>query len=127
MINALGADHITDTMSGSLVAADAYRLQAMEFQDTANRCAQRGVKYEPVVFTCQGGIQSNGESVLTRLAEAVAKAEGKTSSQIKAEIMQDLSRTWVRAAASAIARRRPREDEEAMGLERIGEECWMLR
>ena len=112
VINALGPDHFADSMTRSLVAADAYRLHAMEFQDTANRCAQRGVKYEPIVFTAQGGIQSHGESLLTRLAGAVAKVEGREASVVKAEMVRDLSRTWARAAATAIARRAPKIQED---------------
>ena len=119
VINALGPEHLADTRSRSLAAADAYRLQAMEFQDTANRCAQRGVRYEPLVFCCQGGIQSNAESILTRLAGAVAKAEGRDASQVKADIIKDLSRTWVRASASCISRRGPRMDEVDAAVERL--------
>ena len=38
VINSLGADHIAATMYSSLGAADAYRLVALEHQDTARRC-----------------------------------------------------------------------------------------
>ena len=69
VINASGPGHFTDSLGGGLQAADKYRVQAMEFQNTAAQCAQRGVRFEPVVFTCQGGVQSNAEAILTSIAK----------------------------------------------------------
>ena len=57
VINALGPGHIEATMHSSSAAADAYRLQALEHQDTARQCLERGIRYEPLVFTAQGGMQ----------------------------------------------------------------------
>ena len=99
VVNALGADHVLATLQSPLAAADAYRLGAMERQDTANLCAAKGVKYEPLVFTAQGGIQKNAEAVLSALAEAVARAEGKAVAKVKAEILEDMSLTLVRWSA----------------------------
>ena len=65
------------------------------------------------------GIQSHGESLLTRLAGAVAKVEGREASVVKAEMVRDLSRTWVRAAATAIARRVPKVQEDTWALDRV--------
>jgi hypothetical protein len=110
VINALGQNHLQQTLASPLEAADAYRLRAMELQDTASRCAQRGVRFEPMVFTCQGGIQTNAEGILALLAESVAKIEGSEPSIVKADIIRDLSRTLVRAAARAIARRSQKYD-----------------
>ena len=41
------------------------------------------MKYEPLVFTVQGGVQKNAEAVLSALAEAVARAEGKAVAKVK--------------------------------------------
>ena len=108
VINALGPEHYSETLVGGLQAADRYRAQVMEFQDTAARCAQRGVRFEPIVFTCQGGLQSNAEAILTCLAVSIAKAEDTEPGVIKAELLADLSRTLVRAASRAFLRRASR-------------------
>ena len=108
VINSLGPSHFNSTLVSSLAAADEYRLEVMEHLDTASRCAERNVRYEPMVFTAQGGIQSNAESLLTLISESVAKAEGTHPELVKAEIVQDLSRSLARAAARALARRTPR-------------------
>jgi hypothetical protein len=110
VINALGAGHIDATLQSPLAAADAYRLSALERQDTANLCAEKGIKYEPLVFTAQGGIQRNAEAVLSSLAAAIARVEGKALAKVKAEILEDLSLTLARRAARAILRRAPRPD-----------------
>ena len=125
VINALGAEHFTDSLVSGLQAADQYRIQAMEFQDTAARCSQQGVRFEPMVFTCQGGIQSNAEAILTSLAESVAKVEGTAPALVKANIVADISRTLVRAASRALLRRTPRFDGNSC-CERIMEEMATL-
>ena len=68
-INALGQSHFSESLVGSLEAADAYRTQAMEFQDTAARCAQRGVRFEPMVFTCPCGWIVKGSKTLVKKAK----------------------------------------------------------
>ena len=105
VINALGAGHMEKSMRSSLEAADAYRLEAMEHQDTSRRCLERGNKYEPLVFIAQGGIQSKAEAFITQFAVAIAKNESLEMGIVKADIIQDLSRSLARAAARAIGRR----------------------
>jgi len=56
VINALGNDHFQSTLEAPLAAADRYREESMEHQSTAQQCADSGIKYEPLVFTAQGGI-----------------------------------------------------------------------
>ena len=65
------------------------------------------MRYEPLVFTVQGGIQANAEAILSDLAAAVARAEGRDEKVVKGEILQDLSMRLTRAAAKAVARRTP--------------------
>ena len=105
VINALGPGHVEETMRSSLEAADAYRLQARDYQDTTRRCSERGIKYEPLVFTSQGGMQSRTEAFITQFAAAIAKNESSEPGVVKAEIIEDLSRTLAHAAARAISRR----------------------
>ena len=94
----------------STLAANAYREHALEHQETARKCKENGVRYEPLVFTVQGGIQANAEAVLSDLASAVAKAEGRDDKVVKAELFEDISLRITRAVARAIARRTPQEE-----------------
>ena len=66
------------------------------------------MKYEPLVFSVQGGIQKNAEAILTQLAVDISRQEGKASSLIKAEITRDLSLSLLRSAVTAVAKRTPR-------------------
>ena len=81
----------------------------MEHQSTAQQCADSGIKYEPLVFTAQGGIQHNAEAIISQLADAIARVEDKHAALVKSEILHDLSLTLVRHTAQAIYRRRPRQ------------------
>ena len=110
VINGLGPEHYSDALVGGLQAADKYRIRAMEFQDTAALCARQGVKYEPLVFTAQGGMQANAEAIIGSIAQSIAKVEGTEPGVVKAAIIADLSRTLVRAASRALSRRTPRNE-----------------
>ena len=57
VINALGAGHYQDTLEGPPVAAVRYREEACARGDVRARCAARGVRYEPLVFTTHGGLR----------------------------------------------------------------------
>jgi hypothetical protein len=108
VINALGAGHFNETLRGPLVAAAAYREQAIAHGDTGARCAARGIKYEPLVFTTQGGCEAHAEAILAQIAEAAAKIEGRPSAAIKAEMMQTISMSIARSVAKAVIRRKKR-------------------
>ena len=117
VINSLGSDHLDHTLQGALSAADEYRERSLEHQDTARRCLENGVRYEPLVFTLQGGVQANAEAILSDLAVAVAKAEGKDHKVIKNELLQDISLTLTRGAARDIARRAPQMEASEDGMD----------
>ena len=52
VINALGANHFDELLQGSQTAAANYREFACEHQQTRSRCAEKGLRYEPVrIFT----------------------------------------------------------------------------
>ena len=50
-------------------------------------------------------MQSRTEAFITQFAAAIAKNESSEPGVVKAEIIEDLSRTLARAAARAISRR----------------------
>ena len=77
IVNALGANHFMETLEGPLVAATNYRTKSIEHLDTGTRCSARGIRYEPLVFTSQGGCEKRAEAILTQISEAVAKTKGR--------------------------------------------------
>ena len=106
VINAMGQGHLEDTCVGGLVAAEAYREQQKQHLNTADLCAQRGISYEPLVFTAQGGMERHAEAILSRIAAGVAKNEDASAAEIKAEFMQEVSVSLMRSVAKAVLRRR---------------------
>ena len=106
VINALGPSHFDLSLTGPLAAASAYRDHAANHQCTRTRCAARGVRYEPLVFTTQGGCESHAEAFLSSIAELVAKAEFKDTNIIKSELLEAISLSIVRSVARAVFRRR---------------------
>ena len=80
----------------------------MEHQGTARRGLEQGVRYEPLVFTTQGGIQRNAEAILSELASSVARVECRGAAEVKVELLQDVSLSLARSVASAVRRRCPR-------------------
>ena len=70
------------------------------------RCAAHGVRYEPLAFTTQGGCETHAEAVLSQIAEAAARAEGRETGALKAEILETISLSIMRSMAKAVLRRR---------------------
>ena len=107
VINALGQGHLDATALSGLAAAERYRDEQLEHLNTASLCRDRGISYEPVVFTAQGGVEKHAESILSRVAASVAASEEASVSEVKAEMMQQISLCLARSVAKAIRRRRP--------------------
>ena len=107
VINALGQGHLDLTCRDGLAAAEAYRNEQLGHLDTASLYRDRGIAYEPLVFTTQGGVEGHAEALLSQIASAVAANEDACAAQIKAEILQSISISLVRSVAKAIRRRRP--------------------
>ena len=116
VINALGQGHITDTLDGPLQAAAKYRDWACDHLRTRPRCAERGVRYEPVVFTVQGGCEAHAEALLSQIADAVGRAEGQHPAIIKKEMLEAISMSIMRSAAKAVLRRRRPMSTQSPGL-----------
>ena len=108
VINALGAGHFADTLQGPLVAAEKYREAALSRANVRARCAERGVRYEPIVFTAQGGCEKHAEAILSQIADSVANAECRGKGKVKAELLQTLSLSIAQSVAKAVLRRVPR-------------------
>ena len=108
VINALGPTHFNETLGGALAAAAKYRDYSISHLDTGARCAARGIKYMPLVFTTQGGCEVHAEAVISQIAAAIASAEGCSSAAIKSDMMQMILMINARSVAKAISRRKKR-------------------
>jgi hypothetical protein len=106
VINALGASHLEATSQNPLAAAEAYHDHALAVQHTAERCAEQGITYVPLVFTAQGGMTSRAEAVLHQVAAKVAEVEGTVPADAFAQIADDISLLLARHGARATLRRR---------------------
>ena len=113
IINALGQGHYEETLQGPNVAAAAYREQQNSHQQTGTRCAARGIQYEPMVFTAQGGCEARAESIMNQIVQAVGDAEGISKAVIKADFMEQISFSIARSVARAVARRTPPQMQPA--------------
>ena len=125
VINALGNNHYLETLDGPMVAAENYRETASLRDDVRARCAARGVRYEPLVFTTQGGCDKRTEALLSQIADVVARSECRESGAVKAEMLQAISMSIMKSVAKSIIRRssqwrRDAVDEE--GTEPMDEE-----
>ena len=114
VINALGSGHYQDTLEGPLVAAEKYRETACARGDVRARCAAKGVRYEPLVFTTQGGCEKHAEAILSKIADKVSQVESRDAGKIKAEFLEAICMSIAKSVAKAVMRRRPRA--QAQGL-----------
>ena len=62
----------------------------------------------PLVFSTQGGCETHAEAIITQIANAVAKIEGRASAMLKAEMLQNISMSIARSVAKAVMRRKKR-------------------
>ena len=126
MINGLGQSHFGASLTCGRSAAEAYRITQLEHVNTQSLCAARGITYEPVVFTVQGGMERHAEALLSRIARAVSQEEGGSVSEVKAEMVQTISMSLARSVASAVMRRRPRPLAHSSELQRSLQETSIL-
>lgn len=95
VINGFDVDRYASKMESSepLGIADACKRWCMEHHNTAERIRkERGWRYEPIVFTVQGHISPEAQSVIRLIAIAIAQMEdGVDVKAVKEEIMQGIS------------------------------------
>ena len=108
VINALGQGHYNDTQEGPLVAAERYRVAACSRARIFDRCAERGIRYEPLVFTTQGAMEKHSEAILSQITDTISRSEGREPGQIKSELLQAVSFSIAQSVAKAVMRRQPR-------------------
>ena len=108
VINALGSGHYQDTLEGPLVAAEKYRETACSRGDVRARCAAKGVRYEPLVFTTQGGCEKRAEAIISQIADKVSQVESRDAGKVKAEFLEAICMSIAKSVAKAVMRRRLR-------------------
>ncbi len=106
VINALGRGHWRETFGQAGAAAEGYAERKRRYRNTARRCEEAGVRFQPVVFEAQGGMTKDAGAILHTLANAVATAENGDPKQCKEDLLQRISLAIARHGASAIKRRR---------------------
>ena len=114
VINALGRDHWVKTSDTPGSAVEAYAEKKRSHQDTAKKCDDAGVLFQPLVFDAQGGMTTEAGVVIHQLASALASAENLQPSVCKEEMMQKFALIISRAGAKSVLRRR-------QGPELVGE------
>ena len=67
-----------------------------------------GVRYEPMVFTTQGGCEKHAEAIISQIADRVGQAECRDAGKVKAELLECVCMSIMRSVAKAVIRRRPR-------------------
>ena len=111
VINSLGVGHYADTLEGPLVAAGKYRDAASARDNVRAKCAEKGVRYEPLVFTAQGGCEKHAEAIISQIADNVAQAECRDKGKVKAEMLETISMSIARSVAKAVIRRQPKRPQ----------------
>ncbi len=82
---------------------------------------------EPLVFTTPGGCERHAEGILSTMADAVAREEGRERAAVKAELLEAISLSIARSVAKAIIRRRrPITNARAASVWRFATEYAML-
>ena len=105
VVNALGANHWSQTALGSGLAAEEEDKRKRRHNNMEARCTERGLTFWPVVFEQQGGQSKAAYAVTRAIAEAVAIREGSIAADIQQEINQRVAILLARATASMISRR----------------------
>ena len=106
VINSLGTNHLDQTRVGALEATAAYRRGCFLHNRTGERYLAQKIKYEPLVFTAQGGIDQAAEAILSSLADKIASIEpGSDAAAIKSEMIVRISVCLARHAVSKVLRR----------------------
>ena len=110
VINALGMNHWRETAQGCATASDQYDVDKMRRNNTEERCAEAGLRYQPVVHELQGCVSKGAFTVMHSIAEAVAFRENRTGASVRSEMQARIAVFIARCVARSIRKRsaRPR-------------------
>ena len=71
--------------------APAYFVRKRHLHSTEQLCLQVGIQYQPIVLESHAGYPRAAASLVHRLAEAVASAEGTDSSVVRQRMFEQLA------------------------------------
>ena len=111
IISSPGVGHYADTSDGSLVAASEYRDAASARDNVRAKCVEKGVLYEPLLFTAQGGCEKHTEAMISQIADNVAQAACRDKGKVKAEMLETIAMSIARSVAKAVMRRQPKSPQ----------------
>jgi hypothetical protein len=105
VINALGPSHWQATFHSIGEAASAYADHKKRHLNTASRCEEAGLVFQPVVLTAQGTMTKDAAALFHRIADAVSVAEGGSPARLYDDLLERLAVLTSRANGRAVARR----------------------
>ena len=107
VINALGASHWASTCVAPGRAAEDYAADKCARNSTESLCLAAGYRFWPVVHEVQGGTCKAADAAQRAIADAVAEAEGRSSSDVRREMRERIALVVARCPAKAVAKRLP--------------------
>ena len=105
VINSLGQGHWDRTLVADIHPVEAYADQKGAYQDTARKCSEAGILFQPLVFDSQGAMTPETQVVLHQLATAMSKVEAKDLHACKTELHERIGILVARASSRSIRRR----------------------
>ena len=86
-------------------AVEKYAEKKRSHLDTARKCNEVGIVFQPIVFDAQGGMTMEASVVIHQLAKTLAQVENRQLADCKQEILQRFAVIIARANSTAIRRR----------------------
>ena len=97
--------HLWDASAGILGAAEAYCITKCGRDGTEQRCRERGVEFQPLIFESTGGAASEAEVVLKGINRLVAQNRGVSVGDVATRFWQRVSVDMQRNMHRALVRR----------------------
>ena len=118
--------HLRDAAAGELGAAEQYCRVKCGRERTEERCRERGVEFQPLIFESTGGVACEAEVVLKCINRMVAQNRGVSVGDVAARFWQRVSVDMQRNMHRALVRRVARNVGGADGLGRLVEGVALL-
>ena len=122
----LAPRHLRDAASGELGAAEEYCRAKWGRERTEERCRDRGVELQPLIFESTGGVACEAEVVLKCINRMVAQNRGVSVGDVATRFWQRVSVDMQRNMHRALVRRVARNVGGADGLGRLVEGVALL-
>ena len=72
------------------------------------------MRYEPLVFTTQGGCEKHAEAIISKIADKVSQVESRDVGKVEAEFLKAICMSIATSVAKAVMRRRPRAPAQGL-------------